>query len=237
MLISRPVPCSIARIWTRAPGSVTGSGFHTIALSIEKIVVFTPMPSATESTATLTVPGLRRSVRRPKRRSCSSPSVRVKNFSTRQLRASRPKQQRQQLCQLLPEHEHDVRSAVRAECVRNLRRIQPLGEGLRTAEKDVLGSAAHPDQPVVAGNRLRIREGLPKAVVERRWDKGAAQGRNGAKQLGMSQSDGHRELSAQREAGNRPRARLGLHSIELLQNRNQFVDDDRLEQLEVVVAP
>ena len=53
-----------SRSVTRRPESGYGSGRSSTALTKLKIVVFAPMPSASESTATIVKPGLLRSERR-----------------------------------------------------------------------------------------------------------------------------------------------------------------------------
>ena len=48
---------------TSESGFATGRGLHSTASSAVKIAVVAPMPSASESTAVITNPGLRRQVR------------------------------------------------------------------------------------------------------------------------------------------------------------------------------
>src|SRR4029450_2298101 len=86
-----------------------------------------------------------------------------------------PKEQWQQLCQLLSKHWHDVRSSKLAEHVCYVVCPQPLDEAFRATKEDVLRPATHPDQSEVLRNSLRIGQGLAKTVIKRCRDQRAAQ--------------------------------------------------------------
>src|SRR5438093_936812 len=60
---------------TRWSGSGKGSGFSSTPLMTENSAVFAPMPSASVMIAIAVNPGLFRSTRKPKRRSCSRVSI------------------------------------------------------------------------------------------------------------------------------------------------------------------
>ena len=62
-LSARPFSNSSVNIASE-PGSATGSGRQKTASSAVKMALVAPMPSASESTAVITNPGLRRNVRR-----------------------------------------------------------------------------------------------------------------------------------------------------------------------------
>src|SRR5438552_4262632 len=60
-----------AQIQTSPSGLETGRGLSRTALTTLKIVVLPPMPSAKAITASAVTPGLRASMRKPNRMSCS----------------------------------------------------------------------------------------------------------------------------------------------------------------------
>ncbi len=60
---------------TSCSGCGNGSGFKSTPLTIEKMAVLAPMPSARVNIAIAVNPGLLRSMRTPKRRSCPRVSI------------------------------------------------------------------------------------------------------------------------------------------------------------------